>query len=62
MCYMVIIYYFDAQVNVIFYDITGGDTMARIIIIPHYEGNENFIALMKRVFSDEIRRNRKIQD
>ena len=30
--------------------------MARIIVIPHYEGMEDFSVLIRRVITDEIRK------
>ena len=30
--------------------------MARIIVIPHYEGMEDFSVLIRRIITDEIRK------
>ena len=34
----------------------GGENMARIIVVPHYEGTEDFSVLIRRVITDEIRK------
>ena len=40
----------------------GGEHMAKIIVVPHYEGTEDFKALMTRVLSDEMRKCQKSKD
>ena len=34
----------------------GGDLMAKIIVVPHYEGMEDFSVLIRRVITDEIKK------
>ncbi len=40
----------------------GGEHMTKIIVVPHYEGTEDFKTLMKRVLSYEISNQYKNKD